>query len=94
MLFRKHHVPPLPLPAPPPSPDFVMHHPAKAMQMHADARLGEAALHAGRMLELAYQAGDRDLAVIWKDTMYAVVKLRHARRFGLDTTTEGANLGG
>jgi hypothetical protein len=60
----------------------------------ADARLGESASHAGRMLELAYQCGDRDLALIWQRTMFDIVKLRQARRFGMDTKTEGANLGG
>lgn len=56
-----------------------------------DQALAEQAAHAGRMLEAAYANSDRELALIWKDTMYAIVKLRHARRFGSDThAAEGA----
>lgn len=51
----------------------------------SDAALAEQAAHAGRMLEAAYKAGDRELALIWQAAMYAMVNLRRARRFGLDT---------
>lgn len=59
-----------------------------------DARLAEQAAHAGRMLEAAYQGGDRELALIWQQAMYAIVNLRRLRRFCSDTHTGGANLGG
>lgn len=59
-----------------------------------DARLAEQAAHAGRMLEAAYQGGDRELALIWQQAMYAIVNLRRSRRLGADTHTGGANLGG
>lgn len=50
-----------------------------------DARLGAAAEQAGEMLEDAYRAGDRELALIFQRAMFDVVKLRQARRFGTDT---------
>lgn len=50
-----------------------------------DARLGAAAEQAGKMLEAAYQSGDRELALIFQRAMFDVVKLRQARRFGTDT---------
>ena len=50
----------------------------------ADAALAEQAAHAGRMLEAAYKAGDRDLALIWQQAMFAIVNLRCSRRFGSD----------
>lgn len=59
-----------------------------------DARLAEQAAHAGRMLEAAYKGGDRELALIWQQAMYAIVSLRRLRRLGADTHTGGANLGG
>lgn len=59
-----------------------------------DAALAEQAAHAGRMLEAAYKAGDRELALIWQAAMYAIVNLRRSRRFASDTTSGGANLVG
>ena len=59
-----------------------------------DARLAEQASHAGRMLEAAYKAGDRDLALIWQQAMFAIVNLRRARRFGPDIQTGGEVRGG
>lgn len=59
-----------------------------------DAALAEQAAHAGRMLEAAYKGGDRELALIWQQAMYAIVNLRRSRRLGADTHTGGANLGG
>ena len=60
----------------------------------ADARLAEQAAHAGRMLEAALKAGDRELALVWQQAMYAIVNLRRARRFASDTASGGANLVG
>lgn len=59
-----------------------------------DARLGEHAKNLGLLLEAAHTGGDRELALIFQRAMFDVVKLRQARRFGMDTKTEGANLGG
>jgi hypothetical protein len=41
------------------------------------------------LLESAYGAGDRDLALICQQAMFDVVKLRRARRFGMDTPAGG-----
>lgn len=60
----------------------------------SDLVLAEQAAHAGRMLEVAFSRGDRELALIWQQAMYAIVNLRRSRRFGSDTHTGGANLGG
>lgn len=59
-----------------------------------DLALAEQAAHAGRMLEAAYTAGDRDLALIWQQTMFAIVNLRRARRFGSDIQSGGYVCGG
>lgn len=67
--------------------------PARAVQP-TDATLAGQAGHAGRMLELAYAGGDRELALIWQQAMFSIVKLRKARRFGLDTHSAGGCLGG
>lgn len=60
----------------------------------SDAALAEQAAHAGRMLEAAYKAGDRELALIWQSAMYAMVSLRRARRFGSDTASDGGRIVG
>ena len=60
----------------------------------ADARLAEQAAHAGRMLEAAHKAGDRELALIWQAAMYAIVGLRRSRRFGSDIQGGGDSCGG
>ena len=75
----------LPVPARPP-----MASPASLQ----DARLGEHARNLGLLLEAAHVAGDRELALIFQRAMFDVVKLRRARRFGMDTNNEGASLGG
>jgi len=59
-----------------------------------DAALREHAERLGRLLEAAYQVGDRDLALIWQRAMFDVVGLRRARRFGLDTSASGERFGG
>ena len=59
--------------------------PCDAPSSVMDQALAEQAAHAGRMLEIAYKNGDREAALIWQAAMYALVKLRHARRFGVDT---------
>jgi hypothetical protein len=51
--------------------------------------LRDHAAHFGRLLEAAYGAGDRDLALICQQAMFSVVKLRRARRFGVDTLAGG-----
>lgn len=57
----------------------------------ADQAMAEQAAHAGRMLEMSFVNGDRDMALIWQQAMYAIVELRKARRFCLDThTVKGA----
>jgi hypothetical protein len=52
-----------------------------------DAQLRDHAANFGRLLEAAYVAGDRELALIFQRAMFDVVKLRQARRFGSDTPT-------
>ena len=59
-----------------------------------DRQLAEQAANAGRMLEAAYSVADRELALIWQRTMFDIVKLRRARRFGLGTENEGECFGG
>lgn len=59
-----------------------------------DAGLAEQAEHAGRMLEAAYKAGDRELALIWQTAMFAIVNLRRSRRFGSDIQGRGDSCGG
>ena len=59
--------------------------PPVSLDQVKDARLGAAAEQAGKMLEAAYQSGDRELALIFQRAMFDVVKLRQARRFGTDT---------
>lgn len=54
-----------------------------------DTLLRDHAANFGRLLEFAYGAGDRDLALICQQAMFSVVKLRRARRFGMDTPTGG-----
>ena len=51
----------------------------------SDAALAEQAAHCGRMLGAAYTSGDRALALVWQQAMYGIVKLRQARRYGMDT---------
>lgn len=60
----------------------------------SDGVLAEQAAHAGRMLEAAYKAGDRELALIWQSAMYAMVSLRRARRFGSDIASDGGRIVG
>lgn len=60
----------------------------------SDARLAEQAAHAGSMLEAAYKAGDRELALIWQAAMFAIVNLRRSRRFGSDIQGGGDSCGG
>lgn len=60
----------------------------------SDLVLAEQAAHAGRMLDVAFSRGDRELALVWQQAMYAIVNLRRSRRFGSDTNAGGANLGG
>lgn len=57
---------------------------ADGVAQASDARLAEQAAHAGSMLEAAYKAGDRELALIWQTAMFAIVNLRRSRRFGSD----------
>jgi hypothetical protein len=52
-----------------------------------DSFVAQQASEAARLLEHAYRAGDRDLALIWQRAMYDVVNLRRLRRFGPDTQT-------
>ena len=70
-------------PPPPPRP------PLPSGAEFADTLLRDHAAHFGRLLESAYGAGDRDLALICQQAMFDVVKLRRARRFGMDTPAGG-----
>jgi hypothetical protein len=56
----------------------------------SDSLLRDHAANFGRLLDAAYVSGDRDLALIFQRAMFDVVKLRQARRFGVDTQNRGS----
>lgn len=46
---------------------------------------------AGRLMEQAMAAGQRDLAVVWMNTMYGLIRVRSAAAGGSDIHTGGAH---
>ena len=48
-------------------------------------------VRAGRLMEQAMAAGQRDLAVVWMNTMYGLIRVRSAAAGGSDIHTGGGH---
>lgn len=46
---------------------------------------------AGRLMEQAMAAGQRDLAVVWMNTMYGLIRVRSGAANGFDIHTGGGH---